>query len=96
MPAWIRMALAVAWSLDTNKATGCDQDPRHYVASRGNMAHEHKHRPFGCCRTMCPDMVLGNSLSLFVTMTLGGSKDHPDCDGPSGNVAPRPKHGFKR
>lgn len=90
------MALAVAWSLDTNKATGCDQDPRLYVASRGNMAHEHKHRPLGCCRTMCPDTVLGNSLSLFVTMALGGSEDHPDCDSPSGNVAPGPKHGLKR
>ena len=90
------MALAVACPLDTNKATGCGQDPRLHVASHGNMAHGHKHRPLGCCRTMYPDMVLGNSMSLFVTMALGGREDHLDCDGPSGNVAPGPKHGLKR
>ena len=41
----------------------------------------------GCSKTMDPNIVLGNSLSLGVTTALVGVADCPDQHGPNSSVA---------
>ena len=41
----------------------------------------------GCCKAKDPDMAIGSSLGLNVTMIPGGSEDLLDQNGPYGNTS---------
>lgn len=79
-------ATVAAWSSDTNKATGCNLDPRHLCSLWWH------HRPWNivdinCDKTTDPDMVPCSSLASNVTMVSVGSSTHPGQHSPCSRVA---------
>lgn len=47
------------------------------------------HTDPSCCRATDPDVVIGSSLGLDVTMAPGGSTDLSELDDPSSSMVPR-------
>lgn len=69
----IRMALAPAWNLDTNKTTSYSLDSGYMWPLVAIWVMDFN-TDLGCGMIVDPDTVLGSNPGLVVTMTLGGSK----------------------
>lgn len=67
------MSLAEAWFLDTYMATGGSPDTEHPCGLVATWT-VNIHKEPGCDKTMNPDMALGSSLGLEVTMASGGKQ----------------------